>query len=353
MCRRVVTCLVSAVALVAAGAACGEGARGRAGASKVARDYVEAYNRKDGEAMCAAFAPELRGWFERLTADGERELTCPEIAPGWIGYGEESYTPVFRRLEVLAVDPQVNGGTARVRVRARYYYKAYPKPLSHAFTDAIHLRRRSGGWEILKPGGVWFLTRSAGSPPASMLDPPIEDAEAHRPAPQPAASFECNGRPIALVDDPAGDAPSSLDVRQATVSVDREGSVCFRFSFASPPRPGTHLELRLAQDIQGDSRGRFRPLGLALGIGSRGRLHFREGEHSRTDYSRSLSAGWRRGELLLLWRAQEAGLDLRESVRFEIGFTRTLQFWEPLVNDPLRGTGGDPEGSGDRFEAPS
>jgi hypothetical protein len=335
------------LAFAAAAAGCGGSPGGSAGAAEVARAYVEDYNRRDGDAMCAAFTDELRDWFERLPWF-PRDASCAKIAPAAIGYGEESDTPTFERLEILSVRPHVSGRSARVEVEARYRYDAYPKPLAQVFTDEIHLLERGGRWEVAKPGGVYFLTRSAYSPPASMLDPPIADAEAHEPAPQPHASFACGGRTVEVVHDAAGDAPAPLDLRRASASVNDDGSVCLRFAFAEPPRPGTALELEVSQPVPG-SHGTIALSDLSVRIGSRGRIYLSLARNPQAEASRRFGAGWDDGQLELLWRHPRYPVDGARSVRLG-GETKTLQVWEPLVRDPMLGTGDEPwEGQGDRL----
>jgi len=248
--------------------------------------------------MCKVFTKELREWFERL--EFRADATCAQRAAGLIGYGEESDTPLFRRLEILSARPHVAGDQARVDVTARYHYKAYPKPLTPVFTDKIYLVERMGRWEVAKPGGVYFATRSAYSPPSSALDPPIADAEAHAAAPRLPASFWCSAKAAQAVDDEGGDTRGPLDVRAASAAVNGDGSVCVKISFAETPRPGTEISVRIDQALPG--RSAF--LGLKPG-----------------------------GKLLHL-----------------SGSTRTLQFWEPFISEPELGSGDEPaEGVGDTF----
>jgi hypothetical protein len=340
--RSVIHVLATAL-LLGIAVSCGGNPGGSAGAAKAARSYVEDYNRRDGKALCAAFAGELRDWLEHVP--GFRPgLSCPQIAAGAIGYGEESDTPTFRRLQVLSVRPHLTGSSARVEVKTRYHYKAYPKPLTFVFTDEIYLVDRHG-WHVVKPGGVYFLTRSAYSPPENVLDPPIGDAEAHKAAPQPAASFECNAEPKQITDDPAGDAPAGLDLRGARASVNRDGTACLRFSFVTPPRPGTDLDVEIDQPMPPPAGTRsFRVTEFSIRIGSGGRFYFTVAHQRRSDASRLFAAGWRNGRLEVLWKHPGRG-----PFRF-MASTKTLQPWEPLIHDPMEGAGDEPfNGQGDRL----
>ena len=57
-------------------------------------------------------------------------------------------------------------------------------------------------------------------------------------------------------------------------------------------------------------------------------------------------AGWRDGELYVRFAVSARG-----TYALQLGgSTKTLQLWEPLVHNPLRGGGSDPtEGRGDSF----
>jgi hypothetical protein len=335
--------LLIAVLVVCLGAndvACGgtSGPGTDADAAKVARTYMNAYNRRDGRTMCAQFSSELRDWFARLP--GLRgNPGCAKNASARIGYGEESDTPIFQRLTILSATPSVAGENARVTVRARYRFKHFPKPLSRVITDQIYLGDRDGTWRVVKPGGVWFYTQSAYNIPENTLDPPITDAEAHQPAPQPAASFECAAAAASKLSDPAGDAPAPLDVQSASVSFNPDKSACFRIAFKSPPRPGTTVELRLELHHTGT---RFvSMISPSIRIGSGGQFHI-------THKTQRFEAGWDHGELRIHWFAQKGYLASPYTLRWG-GVTRTFQFWEPLISSPMLGAGEPWEGRGDSF----
>jgi hypothetical protein len=314
-------------------------------AAKVARTYVNAYTRRDGKTMCAQFSSELRDWFVNLP--GLRgSPTCARSVAARIGYGEESDTPTFQRLTILSATPSVTGQDARVTIKARYRYKKYPKPISPVVTDQIYLVNRDGSWQVVKPGGVWFFTQSAYNIPENTLDPPITDAEAHQPAPQQPASFECAESQLKDIPDATGDAPASLDVRRASSSINPDGSVCLRMIFQSPPRPGTNLSLRLEQTQQ--SKQRMYMTEASIRIGSGGRFYFTHLRHASEDASKRFQAGWADGELRVLWLAQKGPAVGPYTLRWG-GVTRTLQFWEPLIHNPMIGSGEAWEGRGDGF----
>jgi hypothetical protein len=320
--------------LVAAGGASGTAQD----PSVTAKAYVNAYNKRDGATMCRLFSSELRNWFNKLAF--RPGMSCARIATARIGYGEESDTPTFQRLTILSAKAQVADGAAQVTVRARYRFKHFPKPITSVVTDQIYLTNRDGHWTVVKPGGVWFYTQSAYNIPDSTLDPPIGDAEARQAAPQPAASFECAS--AAGLSDPAGDAPPSLDVRSAAATFNKDGSVCFRIAFQAAPRPGTSVELRLEQHHTGTNR--FSAVAPSIRIGSGGELRV-------THKTQTFKAGWSNGDLLVLWLAQQGPVKGPFTLRWG-GYTKTFQFWEPLVSKPMLGAGEPGEGRGDTFGQP-
>jgi len=309
-----------------------------ADAAHVARTYVNAYNHHDGKTMCDQFTSELRAWFLRLPGL-RRDAGCATRAAGLIGYGEESDTPTFERLTILSATPSVDGDRARVTVRARYRFKHFPKPVSQVLADQIYLVDRDGSWRLAKPGGVWFYTQSAYNIPESTLDPPIGDLEAHQPAPQPAAAFECAEAQGDGISDPLGDAPASLDVQSATLGFNQDRSACFRITFRSAPHPGSTLELKLELHHTGTKFVSM--ITPSVRIGSGGELHI-------TSKTQHFKAGWDHGVLRVLWLAQPGYLSSPYTLRWG-GVTRTFQFWEPLISSPLLGSGEPWDGRGDAF----
>jgi hypothetical protein len=313
---------------------------GRAAAgdpASVARSYYGAYNTKDGRTMCRLFTSELKRWFAHMPGMRQNQ-TCSKIATAFIGYGEESDTPLFRHVKILSIAQRIDGDTAQVTVRARFNYKHFPEPVSRVFTDRLHLVMRAGSWQIAKPGGVWFLTASAYQTPETMLDPPLTDAEAHSPAPQLAAAVDCTGKPAGSLTDPVGDAPASLDVRSVLVTIEPNRTICLRIAFAAPPLPGTVLKLRTEEHTSNSNR--FRVGEGSVRVGHAGRLF---------SSLKSFNGGWRNGQLYVRFAAGATG---SYTLQFG-GTTKTLQFWEPFVHGPLLGNGSQPyDGLGDSFGRP-
>jgi hypothetical protein len=329
---------LAALALCAIAASCALASPAADDPAVVARSYYAAYNKKDGKTMCRLFTTELNQWFMHLP--GLRQnLGCAKTASAFIGYGEESDTPLFRRLKILSVAQKVDGDEAQVTIRARFNYKHFPKPVSVVFTDRLYLVKRGSSWRVAKPGGVWFLTASAYNTPETMLDPPVTDGEAHVPAPQIPATFDCTGKAAALLSDPPGDALASLDVRRVNATVEGDNSICLRVAFEAAPRPGTVLTLRAEEHTPGQSR--FRVADGAVRVGHNGVLY---------SSLKAFRGGWRDGELLVRFAATTTG---EYTVQLG-GATKTLQYWEPFVHGPLLGRGDEPyDGLGDSFGRPA
>ena len=329
-----VTALILCIAAVSV-AMTGRAAGGNPAA--VARSYYGAYNTKDGRTMCRLFTSELNHWFTHMP--GMRQnLSCPKVATAFIGYGEESDTPLFRHVKILSIAQHVDGDSAQVTVKARFNYKHFPKPVSTVFADRLYLVKRSASWQLAKPGGVWFLTASAYQTPETMLDPPVTDAEAHSPAPQPAAAFDCAGKAAGSLTDPARDAPASLDVRRVSATIEPDNSICLRVALEAPPLPSTVLKLRAEEHTSNSAR--FHVVDGSVRIGHEGELY---------SSLKSFRGGWRNGELYVRFAAGANG-----SYTLQLGgTTKTLQFWEPLIQGPLLGRGDQPyDGLGDSFGRP-
>ena len=82
----------------------------------VARSYYGAYNEKDGKTMCRLVTTELNQWFAHMPGF-RQNLGCAKIAAAFIGHGEESDTPLFRRLKIVSVSQTVDGDDAQVTIR--------------------------------------------------------------------------------------------------------------------------------------------------------------------------------------------------------------------------------------------
>jgi hypothetical protein len=192
--------------------------------------------------MCRLFTPELSRWFTHLPGP-RTNPSCARAAAGFIGYGEESDSPLFRRLSILAVAQAVNSDQARVTIKARFNYKHFPIA-----------------------------------------------------APQASAGFDCTGRPAGTVNDAAHDVPAPLDVRRFVTTIETDDTVCSRISFDTAPRPGAALKLRAEQHTPDQSR--FFVTDGSVRIGHEGRLD---------SSLEAFRGGWRDGDLYVRFAVPARG----------------------------------------------
>jgi hypothetical protein len=312
---------------------CGGSDHGGAGeASEAARAYVEAYDRRDGKAICDSFTDELREHLVRRFEEAfeqQRKFTCADLVKQFIGYQEESDTAKFEHVEVVSALADVDGSAARVHVHERYRFSnVSASRATPSLRDVIHLVERDGRWRVAKLGGIYYYSLSAYQIPASVLDPPVTGDEAARGAPLPSARGSCTGQVVYSIADPAGEAPPPLDLRRVTARVDAEGNVCLGVTLAANPRPATMVTYRIEQPVAGSAT--FHVAEFSVRIGHGGALHV--AGLSR----RHAEAGAVDGELMIFWRARQDGIDGREPFRLE-AWTSSLQEEEPLVRDPLDG----------------
>jgi hypothetical protein len=178
---------------------CGGGGAGSgtpAGAEAAARSYVDAYNARNGRVICDVFVTELRRRLEKTA--GRLHLTCPRFIAGYIGYGEESDTPLFRHVSISSLRVDVHGPRAVVHLREALTFTSSDPTRDHVtIADAIQLEWRDGRWQVVKPGEIYYASQSAYQVPPAVTDPPVSQAEAGAPAPRRAAAPPCHGRTLA------------------------------------------------------------------------------------------------------------------------------------------------------------
>src|SRR5207248_383492 len=147
------------------------------------------------------------------TASTLRMVNCARVVKGYIGYGEESDTPLFRHVSIRALTAHVHGDRADVRVRELLSYESSDPRRAHVtIDDSIHLIWRDGRWQVAKPGAIYYASQSAYQWPPTVLDPPVLQAEAAAPAPRREQPPACHGPQLAAWSDPTGDAPSPVDL---------------------------------------------------------------------------------------------------------------------------------------------
>ena len=326
------------VLLIASQAACGgSGSRGSAAAAEsAARSYVEAYDGRDGHAICDAFDPELRRRMDK-TASRVRS-DCARLISAYIGYGEESDTPLFQHVTVESLKANLHGNEADVGVRESLTYKtADAGRRRRSFSDVIHLLWRDGRWQVVKPGAIYYLSQSAYQVPPTVLDPPITQAEAGRPAPQRGTAPACSGAVLARWSDPPGDAPAAIDLTGMDAFAAPK-AICIRIASRVTPPPGTVYSVALEQPAGLD---RTRTLQTTVRVGHSGVLSVT----SNADVPGG-RAGWDGDQLVLAMPLRSSQLDphapLHLSARLD-----SLQGLETLITHPL--IGGDVI-RGDTFE---
>lgn len=309
---------------------CGGGAAGSgtaAAAEAAARSYVDAYNARDGHAICDAFVSELRHRMDETA--GRFHFTCARFVGGYIGYGEESDTPLFRHVSISSLSAVVHRTQAVAHVRERVTFDSSdPARRRVAIPDAIHLLWRDGRWQVVKPGAIYYASQSAYQVPPTVLDPPVTQAEAGAPAPRRGPAPPCEGPTLARWSDPAGDAPAAIDLTGVT-AVSAPGAICVRIASAAVPPPGTVYGLSIEQPVALDTT---RELQASVRVGHAGALLIGPDEQTR-----GARAGWDGNVLTVSIPEQPSRLDphapLHLSARLD-----SIQSQEPLIAHPLNGS---------------
>jgi hypothetical protein len=314
--------------------------------TRLARDYVEAFNRRDGERVCDLWTPRMHGWLERGFLAGGRGHGCAKTIEVYIGYAEDSPDRKWQRARIVKVGRvAVAGERASVALTIRHTRGTPPR--DDLRPDVLHFVRHDGDWKLGKQGRIFFEAIGALNVPESVLDPPAEPKLLGRPAKLPAPSFECRGRAEAITDAPAdvawydeaadtrrtSDAPW-LDVRRATARR-RGGAACIVIELGAPPRPGSSYQWAFDEPVPGPGqREMFRPYRVGLRIDGTGRPHLlgRADRMGATAFGTTAPrVGVRGNELHLALTTPVSGW-LRWSV-----LALSVQGDEPILPDPLRG----------------
>jgi hypothetical protein len=277
-----------AVAAVAA-ALCAACSNGSASPRQVARDYVTAINKHDGDRLCGLFVKRLQ---RKYRYHGH---FCGRLVGGLIGYGEESDTPTFVRGRLTSVGhpyERRNYGRSYTGVPMRLAYvfddptSTDGKPKRVQFRDVLWLERVHGSWRVAKESLALYRAWAAYQIPDDVLGPPdplaakhAAEATARQHADERVEyrrSFVHSARrPIACArsatpfEDPAADVLTydvgsppkrvsnqrsyrDLDVRRVSVDISRR-RVCAVFRFTGRLKPPFRLTLSL-----GDTTSLFR-----------------------------------------------------------------------------------------------
>jgi hypothetical protein len=320
-------------------------AESRAEVTRLARDYVEAFNRRDGERVCDLWMPQLRDWLDRaFRLASDRGYDCAKIIEAYIGYVEDNpQTPWLRARIVRLGRVEVAGGRASVALTLRHTSESAPDEQKH---DVLHFVRHDGDWKLGKQGRILFEAFNAYNPPEGVLEPPADAKLLDRPAELPEPSFECRGRPETLTD-PAGDvawydessdsrSPTDapwLDVRRATARR-QGGDACVVIELGAPPRPASSYQWAFEEPSRRPPAGSFYPRRVGLRIDGVGRAHIL-GRAELKGATAAATAPPRVGV-----RGNELHIALTKPIAGWRGwsvYVRSLQEEEPILADPVRG----------------
>jgi hypothetical protein len=138
------------------------------GAVRAAEAYVDALDRRDGQAACRLLAP---GALEELALPRITKGGCAGSLESSIGYRDPRGSPVWEGATVEAIQStSVDGDTATVVATVVTRFADRPEPSVE--DDVVYLVRAHGRWLVAKPSAT--LYRAVGYPdvPPSALTPP-------------------------------------------------------------------------------------------------------------------------------------------------------------------------------------
>lgn len=136
-------------------------------AERAVRDFVEALERRDGEAACALLAP---GALERLELPKPRGGCAPSLRAS-IGYRDPRGLPVWEGAEISRVQSvQIRGREARVVVTVVTRFADRQEPSIE--DDIVYLTRSDATWTIAKPSSTLYRAVGIADVPPSVISPP-------------------------------------------------------------------------------------------------------------------------------------------------------------------------------------
>jgi len=166
-----------ASALVLTACASG-GAAGSDDSEKLARDYVEAINARDGERVCGLMT---KAAADELSApDGS--LSCDQAVAGFIGYDEDAGMPEFLQYQLEGVRPGATQGEySSIRMSLEGRRRASDSAQAFetcSFEDTVWLTRDGGEFRIAKPSVALYFAFGATNVPDEAWAPPGADTGA-------------------------------------------------------------------------------------------------------------------------------------------------------------------------------
>jgi hypothetical protein len=154
------------------------------------RTYVAAINARDGTTICQLWTDDVRKRF------GDEHTPCWALATGWIDYGSESDSPVFKRVELVDVGTPfertsrgITFAAVPISLRSHLRESLYSsKQVTRDSRSTVWFRHTSHGWRIAKdpfftasqdpdaPPGTVAATTPPPSPPAKPSRQELEQA---------------------------------------------------------------------------------------------------------------------------------------------------------------------------------
>jgi hypothetical protein len=252
-----------------------------AGAVVAARAYVDAFNRRDGQALCEAWTAPVRHHITTIFAAMRVRGCAARVAP-WIGYAEDVGMGGWTHARILAAGPaRLSGSRAQVAVVERHFHRPGGDD-DQTVRDVIQLVHEPDGWHVARPGLIFYAAVGAAQIPDTALDPPAAGTATGSRLPAP--RFACPA-PRLPIEDPLGDVVAAagqgqrrlasprpwLDIRRVALS-DAPGATCVAIQLAATPRPDTRIVFTAHQPTRRHP-GEFRVTGATVRVDGLGRAH--------------------------------------------------------------------------------
>lgn len=131
------------------------------------RGYVGAFNRDDGERVCASYVP---GALDSVKFP-EKRTGCAATVSASIGYADPRGFPVFKSSRVARIlKAEVSGSSARVTATTVTQFAGGREPSIE--DDVLYVTRRGDRWLLVKPDLQLYRAIGVGDIPPSALAPP-------------------------------------------------------------------------------------------------------------------------------------------------------------------------------------
>lgn len=131
------------------------------------RDYLLAIDRRDGEAICAALAPDALAEVDLPKQRGG----CATSLEASIGYRDPRGLPAFEGSELSDfVATTIDGDSAQVVAAVQTFFVGEPVPSTE--DDIVYLERSGDGWVVAKASSSLYRAVGIGEIPPSVIAPP-------------------------------------------------------------------------------------------------------------------------------------------------------------------------------------